>query len=273
MSDERFNFFHPLSLLVRLRLGPRYGLTGDRCLDGWRKSASRLSHEWKDAAAMPVRLRPTAPIAADAILVGDPGRSLLLAQELLEQPRMSNHARGLWGYSGRTPGGHELTIQATGIGGPSAAAVLADLVELGVRRAIRIGTCAGLDPEARAGDVLLVERALAAPGSAASFGLAPGEGVAPDAALLERLSGEPKAGARPATIASLDRLPGGQAPPGATAADMQTLALLARGRELGIAAAALLIVGEDAAGVTLSDEPLGALAERCGRAASAVLST
>ena len=40
-----------------------------------------------------------------AILVGDPGRALLLAQELLEQPKMSNHARGLWGYSGATPEG------------------------------------------------------------------------------------------------------------------------------------------------------------------------
>ena len=72
---------------------------------------------------MPARLRPTAPFAADAVLVGDPGRALLLAQELLEQPKMSNHARGLWGYSGRTPAGHELSVQSTGMGGPSAALV------------------------------------------------------------------------------------------------------------------------------------------------------
>ena len=82
---------------------------------------------------MPAHLRPTAPIAADAVLVGDPGRALLLAQELLEEPKMSNHARGLWGYSGQTPAGDALTIQATGIGGPSAALVLGDLAELGVR--------------------------------------------------------------------------------------------------------------------------------------------
>ena len=54
----------------------------------------------KVSRPVPARLRPTAPIAADAILVGDPGRALLLAQELLEEPKMSNHARGLWGYSG-----------------------------------------------------------------------------------------------------------------------------------------------------------------------------
>jgi uridine phosphorylase len=93
---------------------------------------------------MPARLRPTAPIATDAILVGDPGRALMLAQVLLEQPKMSNHARGLWGYGGVTPGGAELTIQSTGMGGPSASIVLADLAELGVRRAIRVGTGSSL---------------------------------------------------------------------------------------------------------------------------------
>ena len=93
---------------------------------------------------MPQRLRPTAPIAADAILVGDPGRALMLAQELLEQPKMANHARGLWGYSGRTPAGAELSVMSTGMGGPSAALVLADLAELGVRRAVRVGTATAL---------------------------------------------------------------------------------------------------------------------------------
>src|SRR5690242_13522283 len=115
---------------------------------------------------MPSRLRPTAPVAPDAILVGDPGRALLLAQELLEQPRMSNHARGLWGYSGETPAGRGLTIQATGMGGPSAAIVLADLAKLGVRRAIRVGTCTALAEEAEAGDLVLVQEALAGGGSA-----------------------------------------------------------------------------------------------------------
>src|SRR5690349_6544264 len=105
---------------------------------------------------MPSRLRPTSSVAAEAILVGDPGRALLLAQELLEQPKMSNHARGLWGYGGRTPAGAELTVQSTGMGGPSAALVLADLAELGVRRAIRIGTCTALSAELRPGALLVV---------------------------------------------------------------------------------------------------------------------
>ena len=132
---------------------------------------------------MPARLRPTAPIAADAVLVGDPGRALMLAQALLEQPKMSNHARGLWGYSGRTPDGEELTIQATGMGGPSAAIVLADLAELGVRRAIRVGTCSALAPGLEPGALLAVASAHAWRDGGARAGGA----VDPDPGLSARL--------------------------------------------------------------------------------------
>ena len=64
---------------------------------------------------------------------------------------MFNHHRGLWGYTGAAPDGEPLTIQATGMGGPSAAIVLTELIALGARRAIRVGTCGALDRRARAG--------------------------------------------------------------------------------------------------------------------------
>src|SRR6201999_2083420 len=152
--------------LQRARRDPRTprGLTQR---DALIRHAARLTIEAESAnrrrsrldSPMPARLRPTAPIAAAAVLVGDPGRALMLAQELLEQPRMSNHARGLWGYSGCTPAGEELTIQATGIGGPSAAVVLADLAELGVRRAVRVGTCTALTAGLAPGMLLDIEEA------------------------------------------------------------------------------------------------------------------
>ena len=133
---------------------------------------------------MPRRLRPTAEIHPEAILVGDPGRALALAQVLLEQPKMSNHARGLWGYSGRTTEGRELSLQSTGMGGPSAALVLGDLAELGVRRAVRVGTCAAIDPELRPGDLVEVREARAwsvdRPGA--------GTPARPDQGLADRLS-------------------------------------------------------------------------------------
>jgi len=222
---------------------------------------------------MPTRLRPTAPMAPDAILVGDPGRALLLAQELLEKPKMSNHARGLWGYTGRTPAGDELTIQATGMGGPSATIVLTDLAELGARRMIRVGTCAAFGTEAQAGELLLIEAARATVGSAAAFGLAAGDTVPPDRQLSERLRIELGTGAREAIVASLDTLPVGAADAaGAAAGDMQTLAVFARAATLEIAAAAVLVVAEAEGDERLDDEKLGLTAVRAGKAAANALS-
>ncbi|HEV7614882.1 MAG TPA: hypothetical protein VGO36_01480 [Solirubrobacterales bacterium] len=219
---------------------------------------------------MPARLRPTAPIAADAVLVGDPGRALMLAQVVLREPKMSNHARGLWGYTGLTEDGHELSLQATGMGGPSAAVVLADLVELGVRRAVRIGTCTALDPELEAGQLLTIYEAHAWGGGGA------GRAVLPDPALSAALGLQLAEAARPAAVASLDILHGGGAPAPVSAgdvADMQTAALFSRAGELEVALAAVLVVTETADGGELDGEAGESAAKRAGTAAATVLST
>jgi len=208
---------------------------------------------------MPARLRPTAPIAADAILVGDPGRALMLAQELLEQPKMSNHARGLWGYTGTTDAGHELTIQSTGMGGPSASVVLADLAELGVRRGIRVGTCASLG-DLELGDLLVVTEA---------------NEHRPDPALTDGLQTALR-DAGPGRVVSLDCLyrPERDLPSIlAEAADMQTAALFRAGAEGEVAIAAVLIVAEKSDSGELRDEELEEAAKRAGRAAAGSLST
>jgi len=222
---------------------------------------------------VPARLRPTAPIAPEAILVGDPGRALLLAQELLEQPKMSNHARGLWGYSGSTPEGHALTIQSTGIGGPSAGLVLTDLAELGVKRAIRVGTCVALDESLALGQLLVADEAIAVGGSAAAFGAAPGASLLPDEGLTARLCDALGDDARRAAVASFDDHPPPSRPEKAVAADMQSATLLARARGLGVAVAALLMVAESVAGDQLAKDELEDLEKTAGNAAiSALLS-
>ncbi|MDX6603210.1 MAG: purine-nucleoside phosphorylase [Solirubrobacterales bacterium] len=223
---------------------------------------------------MPRRLRPTAPTAPDAVLVGDPGRALLLAQELLEQPRMSNHARGLWGYYGSTPAGDALTIQSTGIGGPSAALVLGDLAEMGVQRAVRVGTCVGLGRGCKPGDLLVVGEAIAAGGSGAAFGVEQDAAVKPDRELCERLLSEFEEERTASAIVSVDAHPEeASRAAGAVAADMQTAPLLAKARLLGVEAAAMLIVSECAAGAgALEKEALEDLERRAGRVALAVLS-
>jgi uridine phosphorylase len=225
---------------------------------------------------MPARLRPTAPTAADAILVGDPGRALMLAQELLQQPKMSNHARGLWGYTGETPEGHELTIQSTGMGGPSASVVLADLAELGVRRAIRIGTCTSLG-EPRLGDLVVVTEAFPEPGG--PLRATDGEEeprqpvVEPDAVLTHRLL-QALDDATGVIAVSLDVLhrPGEEVPPASEVADMQTAALFATASEFEVEVAALLIVSQASEGDRISDEDLELAAKRAGTAASGLLS-
>jgi uridine phosphorylase len=188
-------------------------------------------------------LRPTATIAAQALLPSDPGLAMRLAQELTESPLMSNHHHGLWGYVGRTPDGRQLTIQSTGIGGPSAAAVLGELAEYGVRRAIRIGTATALDPEL-AGAVVIAGSALCEDGASRAYGA--GSEIAPDPGLTGRLAAV--AHVKPALVVSRD-LP--LAPlsehaealraAGAIAADLETAALLAAAEANQVALAAAVI--------------------------------
>jgi uridine phosphorylase len=121
-----------------------------------------------------IHLRPTAELAERVLLPGDPGRALALAQTLIVEPRMFNHHRGLWGYTGSARlDGAPLTIQSTGMGGPSAAIVLHELIALGARRAVRVGTCGALHPDLLLGEVLIARESICLDG--ASRALAAGE--------------------------------------------------------------------------------------------------
>ncbi len=133
----------------------------------------------------PHHLRPTAELAERVLLPGDPGRALALAQSLLEGPLMFNHHRGLWGYTGTAVAdGKPLSIQSTGMGGPSAAIVLHELIALGARRAIRVGTCGALGGLAL-GDLVVAHEALAADGTSRALGA--GERIAADGELTAAL--------------------------------------------------------------------------------------
>ena len=193
-------------------------------------------------------LRPTATIATDAVLTGDPKRAMEIASELLERPLMSNLSRGLWGYHGTTATGHELTVQSTGIGGPSAAVVLAELAELGVRRAVRVGACTALDAQLEPGTVLVAERALAEDGASsrlAEHGLAAADpkltralaaalGASTKLVASTDLHYDPDAATRRASWRSR----------GAAAVDLSAAAMFAVGARVRIALACALVVAE-----------------------------
>jgi uridine phosphorylase len=187
----------------------------------------------------PVILKPHEPVAERVLLPGDPGRALRLAQQLIEGPRMLNHHRGLWGYSGPAADGAPLTIQSTGLGGPSAAAVVAELIELGARRLIRVGTAAGLGAT-RLGALVVADAAIAADGASRALGAA--DRVAGDAPLTAALAARAP-GAR-GLVASADIhdpvLATGWAAAGALACDLATAAVLAAAAHHGAAAAAVL---------------------------------
>ena len=82
---------------------------------------------------------------------------------------MFNHSRGLWGYTGEADG-EPLTVQSTGMGGPSAAIVCEELIALGARRLVRIGTCGALVDGPEFGDLLAAETVLPRDGRAAPSG-------------------------------------------------------------------------------------------------------
>jgi purine-nucleoside phosphorylase len=224
-----------------------------------------------DDAAVPARLRPTAPIAAEAILVGDPGRALMLAQAVLVEPKMCNHARGLWGYTGDGVDGRALTIQSTGMGGPSAGLVLADLAELGVRRAVRVGTCTAISALPQLGQLVIVTEARALGAEAATTA---SETALPDAGISERLRTVLGGAALRGAVLSLDTLHGPDAPAPTglgDVADMPTATLLRRGRELEVAVGATLIVTASATGEQIGIEAEEAAAKLAGETARTVL--
>jgi purine-nucleoside phosphorylase len=224
----------------------------------------------------PLHLRPTAPLAERVLLPGDPGRALALAQALLEEPRMFNHHRGLWGYTGGAPDGEPLTIQATGMGGPSAAIVLTELIALGARRAVRVGTCGALAAGIELGELVIAREAICADGTSRSLGA--GERVGADEPLTQALLAHCR-GARAGTVVSVDVFyENGRPGAGheALAVEMEAAALFAVGRATGAAVACVLAVSDtfDAGGQRrrISDHDLLAAAERMGAGAIAALS-
>jgi uridine phosphorylase len=244
------------------------------------------------APSKTIHLHPTNELAKRVLLPGDPGRALALAQWLLEKPLMFNHHRGLWGYTGVAGDGELLSIQSTGMGGPSAAIVLHELAMLGAERAIRVGTCGALNGELALGELLVAREAIAADGTSRALGA--GERVAGDARLTqaleraasERLEQQPCLGAtqaRPsmgATVVSTDLFYEHRAERerqwregGAVAVEMEAAALFAMGQRLGMAVGCVLIVSDvlGAQRQRIDDEALQVAAEAMGRLAATAL--
>jgi DeoD family purine-nucleoside phosphorylase len=193
-----------------------------------------------------IHLKPAAELAERVLLPGDPHRALAVAQHLLDGPKMFNHSRGLWGYTGIAADGEPLTVQATGMGGPSAAIVTEELIALGARRLVRIGTCGALVDGLELGDLVAAETVLPADGTSAALGANGALGSDPE--LLRRLVA---AGARPGKVVSTDLFydprvgeAGGWVERGALVVEMEAATILQVAARRGVAAACVLAVSD-----------------------------
>lgn len=92
-------------------------------------------------------------VAERVLVAGDPGRIRLLSS-LLEEVRLVNENRSFLVYTGKYKG-KEISLAAHGIGGPSIAIVLEELIMLGGKIFIRYGTTGALVPEIELGDYVI----------------------------------------------------------------------------------------------------------------------
>jgi 5'-methylthioadenosine phosphorylase/purine-nucleoside phosphorylase len=118
---------------------------------------------------MPIHIRAEPGQYAEACLLpGDPLRAKYVAETFLESPEQRNWERGMLGYTG-TFNGTPVSVQATGMGCPSAAIVIEELSQLGVKRLLRIGTCGGLQADLRLGDLIVALSAVPADSTATHY--------------------------------------------------------------------------------------------------------
>ncbi len=113
---------------------------------------------------MPLHIRAQpGDVAPIALLAGDPGRAVLIAGAL-DAARCYNENRGLLGFTGAHHG-RPVSVQTTGMGGPSAAIVVEELADLGVETLIRLGTCGAIAPSVAVLDFVIASAAVGADGT------------------------------------------------------------------------------------------------------------
>lgn len=102
-----------------------------------------------------------------AILPGDPGRVEKIAQ-FIDNAKPLAQNREFKSYSGTICGKHVI-IMSTGIGGASAAIALEELAMAGLKAAIRIGTCGGMQTEVVPGDLIIPTGAVRMEGTSKEY--------------------------------------------------------------------------------------------------------
>lgn len=119
-----------------------------------------------------IHLRADAGDYAPLVLLpGDPNRATRIAELFdggLEQSRLVNEHRGMLGYTG-TYQGKPVSVQTSGMGTPSISIIVEELLNLGARRLVRVGTTGGIGRGVRAADIVIATAAAPVDGATATY--------------------------------------------------------------------------------------------------------
>ncbi len=102
-----------------------------------------------------------------AIIPGDPGRVEKIAAFLDDAKQVGNN-REYNSYLGYLDG-EKVLVVSTGIGGPSCAICVEELARIGVDTFIRVGTCGGMQPYVKPGDVVISTGAIRQDGTSREY--------------------------------------------------------------------------------------------------------
>jgi purine-nucleoside phosphorylase len=117
---------------------------------------------------MPIHIHADpSDIAPIILLPGDPGRTERIAARL-EGAVCYNRNRGLLGFTGAY-GGVRLGVQTTMMGAPSAAIIAEELIQLGARVLIRVGTAGALTERVAMGDLVVATASTPLDGTTAAY--------------------------------------------------------------------------------------------------------
>ncbi|HEV8044734.1 MAG TPA: DeoD-type purine-nucleoside phosphorylase [Rubrobacter sp.] len=117
----------------------------------------------------PVHVRAEPGDFAESVLLpGDPLRAQYIAENFFEDAKLVTKERGMLGYTGGYKG-KLVSVQATGMGCPSAAIVTEELIQLGARNLLRVGTCGGYHGDLGLGDLIVATAATPQDGTVSSI--------------------------------------------------------------------------------------------------------
>jgi DeoD family purine-nucleoside phosphorylase len=114
-----------------------------------------------------VRAEP-GDFAESVLLPGDPLRAKYIAQNFFEDAKLVTEERGMLGYTG-TYKGEPVSVQTTGMGCPSASIVAEEVIQLGAKNLLRVGTCGGYSEELQLGDLIVATAATPNDGTVSSL--------------------------------------------------------------------------------------------------------